>query len=128
MKTLHNWFEYNEKKKSKDEDLDDEDEKDEVKKSKKDKEDEDEDEKDEDKKEPKKEKKEPKVKEEEKTIHDKMWDGVGENLKGILTIIKDKDAEEIVSMLKNKVADGKLKFKDIRSIKKTAKALNELMK
>lgn len=120
MKTLHNWFEYNEKKKSKDEDLDDEDEKDTEECDK-----ECEDDKDED--EPKK-KKEPKVKEEEKTSHDKMWDGVGENLKGILTIIKDKDAEEIVSMLKNKVADGKLKFKDIRSIKKTAKALNELMK
>ena len=126
MKTLHNWFEYNEKKKSKDVDDDDEDEKDE---------DDDKDEKDDDKnddkddeKEEKKPKKEKKVKEEELTNHDKMWNGVGENLKGILTIIKDKDAEEIVAMLKNKIADGKLKFKDIRSIKKTAKALNELMK
>lgn len=65
---------------------------------------------------------------EELTKHDKMWNGVGENLKGIMTIIKDKDAEEIVSMLKNKIADGKLKFKDINAIKRTAKTLNELMK
>jgi hypothetical protein len=112
MKTLHNWFEYNEKKKSKDIDLDDEEEKDEEEKDNKEE----------------KPKKEKKVKEEELTNHDKMWNGVGENLEGIINIIKDKDAEEIVSMLKNKIADGKLKFKDIRSIKKTAKALKELMK
>lgn len=115
---LFNWVEYNEKKKSQDVDLDEEEnEEEETKEPKEEKE-----------KEEPKEKKEPKVKEEDKTPHDKMWDGVGDNLKGILNIIKDKDAEEIVSMLKNKVADGKLKFKDIRAIKKTAKALNELMK
>lgn len=110
MKTLNNWIQYTEKKKSEDVELEDEEK---VKEPK----------------EPKtKEKKEPKKEEVELTKHDKMWNGVGENLKGIMTIIKDKDAEEIVSMLKNKIADGKLKFKHINAIKKTAKALNELMK
>jgi len=105
MKTLNNWIQYTEKKKSEDEELEDEE------------------------KEPKtKKKKESKKEEVELTKHDKMWNGVGENLKGIMSIIKDKDAEEIVSMLKNKIADGKLKFKDINAIKRTAKALNELMK
>lgn len=103
MRTLNNWTQYTEKKKSEDVELEDE--------------------------EPKtKEKKEPKKEEVELTKHDKMWNGVGENLKGIMNIIKDKDAEEIVSMLKNRIADGKLKFKHINAIKRTAKALNELMK
>lgn len=103
MKTLNNWTQYNEKKKCQDEECNTD-----FLETKK-----------------KKSIKEPK---EELTIHDKMWNGVGENLKGIMNIIKDKDSEEIVSMLKNKIADGKLKFKDINAIKRTAKALNQLMK
>lgn len=105
MKKLNNWIQYNEKKKCEDDECENEDSVS-SKKSKK---------------------IEKKEKPEDLTSHDKMWNGVGENLRGIITIIKDKDADEIVSMLKNKIADGKLKFKDIRAIKKTAKNLNDLM-
>lgn len=129
MKTLNNWTQYNEKKKSKDVDLEDEDEKSpEKESSEKESPEKESPEKESPEKESPEKKKKKKEKELELTSHDKMWNGVGENLKGIIDIIKDRDADEIVDMLKNKIADGKLKFKDINAIKRTAKALNSLMK
>jgi len=74
------------------------------------------------------ENKDDKEPEEELTFNQKTWESLTEHIENLRNIMTEMTTEDLISYLKNHVAEGSLKLKDIKEIKACANSLSNFLK
>lgn len=70
----------------------------------------------------------PEEAEEELTLNQKTWESLTEYVDNLRNIMVEMPTDDLILYLKTSVAEGKLKFKDIKEIKNCCGSLTELLK